>query len=104
MTRKLTHQDQSNPRLAQDAARRTNGQARNRYVRRFDDAPNAYIMLDPTGRIAEINAPAAVMLGERRSHLRAPAFADFVTADSIETWRHYLDLDVSGPDKRACEL
>ncbi len=105
MTRKATHQDPLIPRVAPDAEPPANFRGRSRYVRLFDLSPLAYIRLDQVGRIMTFNAPAAMMLGAgRRSCLRGHAFADFVTPDSIETWRHYLEFDVSGPDKRGCEL
>src|SRR3954453_8855775 len=63
-------------------------ESHDRYVSLYDFAPVAFVSLDQSGLIRDLNLAAAQLLGAERSHLVGSPLITFVAPDHK---RHFLD-------------
>ena len=64
--------------------------SRSRYRKLFDEAPVAYLRLDPESTIGEANEAAARLLGVNRSELVGRAFSTFMDDANADSLRRHL--------------
>jgi PAS domain S-box-containing protein len=77
---------------------------RDRYVDLFEFAPIAYITLNASGVIININQTGASLLAADRGGLRHGPFEQFVMADDQAKWRLFLRHSQIHGSQHTCEL
>jgi len=75
-----------------------------KYIELYDFAPSGYYTLTGKGEILQLNLSGAKMLGKDRSQLKNWLFHLFVTDDSKQIFRLFLEKVFSGNVKESCEL
>ena len=78
--------------------------SRDRYFDLYDSAPVAYLTLDISGQITDVNLRAASLLGESHAALRESSFARLVVAEDQGRWREEFESAVQQGGQRECLL
>ena len=65
--------------------------AHEKYIRYYDLAPSGYFTLSRNGEIIELNLTGALMLGKDHSHLLNKHFHFFVSRDTQEVFKQFLE-------------
>jgi PAS domain S-box-containing protein len=92
---------QQNEELAE--ARELVDEERRRYQELFDDAPDGYLVTDPTGTIQQANEVAASLLGVRRDLLPGKPLVVFVASEAHRAFAAYLARLQDGFPERVAE-
>ena len=75
-----------------------------KYIRLYDLAPSGYFTLSPKGEIIELNLAGALMLGKDRSHLINNLFHFFISKDTQDVFKLFLEKSFKNNSKESCEV
>jgi PAS domain S-box-containing protein len=75
-----------------------------KYHSLYDFAPSGYFTLSNDGIISEMNFAAANMIGKEKSFLINKKFEHFVSIESKETYKTYINDIYLGYRKKSCEI
>ncbi|MEI7727546.1 MAG: PAS domain S-box protein, partial [Bacteroidota bacterium] len=75
-----------------------------KYIRLYDLAPSGYFSLSRNGEIIELNLAGALMLGKERSHLINKNFHFFVSNETNEVFKLFLQKSFKNNRKESCEV
>ena len=78
--------------------------AHGKYIRLYDLAPSGYFTLSPKGEIIELNLAGALMLGKDRSHLINNLFHFFISKDTQDVFKLFLEKSFKNNSKESCEV
>ena len=78
--------------------------ANDKYIRLYDLAPSGYFTLSRNGEIIEFNLAGALMLGKDRSHLINNHFHFFISKDTQDVFKLFLEKSFKNNTKESCEV
>ena len=78
--------------------------AHEKYIRFYDLAPSGYFTLSRKGAIIELNLAGALMLGKDHSHLLNKHFHFFVSRDTQEVFKQFLEKTFENNRTESCEV
>jgi PAS domain S-box-containing protein len=78
--------------------------ANDKYIRLYDLAPSGYFTLSRNGEIIELNLAGALMLGKDRSHLINNHFHFFISKDTQDVFKLFLEKSFKNNTKESCEV
>jgi len=78
--------------------------SRDRYLDLYESAPVAYLTIDLSGRISEINLTGAILLAENRGKICQSEFERFVMPSYQGLWRQQFRQALKGDGQQTYEL
>ena len=78
--------------------------AHDKYIRLYDLAPSGYFTLSRNGEIIGLNLAGALLLGKDRSHLLNKHFHFFISKDSQDVFKLFLEKSFKNNTKVSCEV
>lgn len=79
-------------------------QAEKKFTEMYDFAPSGFLTLTTEGEIAELNYPAALLLGKERSQLLKSQLGFFVSPETRAAFNDFIQKVFHGRTKETCEL
>ena len=79
-------------------------ESRRGYFELFDLAPVAYLTVDASARVQEVNQAAAILLGTTKYSLLQKSLLPFIAPDSLGEFNSFLSCVMAQASRQVCQL